>query len=222
MTIIRSVLQSLREHPWSLLLVQLPAASINPIQDLGETWLEAHPILGVILCLPYLFLTSFVSSGGTLQVVRDGSSGKKALTTAFARWRLLLPAGVIAGSLILLGLVAVVIPGIYFASIYLFLPYLIMEEADQPLTVYMYRSKQLAKTQFKTTILVVVSVLFIMTWSFLFGDWFATLIAGNTMGAFGQKCIQILTHLVLAIFVGTVVDVWISHYFLRLRGKAQQ
>ena len=89
--------------------------------------------MGTLFCFPYLFLASALSSAATYALLTQADiSALKAFGSALSRWKLLFPAALLAGVVSLLGLAALILPGIYFLAVYLFVPYVIMEEANQP------------------------------------------------------------------------------------------
>ncbi|MCB9254720.1 MAG: hypothetical protein H6617_08565 [Bdellovibrionaceae bacterium] len=87
MSTLQAATQNLRKYFWPLLCVQLPAASINPLQDLTEAWTEAHPFFGALLFIPYLFLTSYISSAGTFCILDRNADWKTAPKSPLAQWR---------------------------------------------------------------------------------------------------------------------------------------
>ncbi|MEZ4751374.1 MAG: hypothetical protein R3B54_12380 [Bdellovibrionota bacterium] len=213
--------KNLRKHFWPLLWVQLPAASINPLQDLTEAWTEAHPVWA--RCSLSLSISYFLHQLRRHLLHFGKATGlKTALRAAFARWRVLLLGSVATGIIILLGFAAVLLPGIYFAAIYLFVPYLIMEDGDLPLSVYMHRSKQLANQQLLKSCGIVVGVVVLMTWSYLFGAALGKLLFPSSLGMLVRGPGMIAIHLVLAIVIGAVIDVFVCHYYFNLRGKANE
>ncbi|MCB0403475.1 MAG: hypothetical protein KDD51_01720 [Bdellovibrionales bacterium] len=222
MSTVRAAIQNLRKNFWPLLWVQLPAASINPLQDLCEAWTDANPFWGALIFIPYLFLTSYLSSAGTFWVLEKQTNWKAALGTAFGQWRSLFAASLATGLIILLGFAAILLPGIFFAAIYLFVPYLIMEESGLPLSVYMHRSKKLAQRHLLKTCGLVVGIIAIMTWSYFLGAALGKLLFPSTLGVMVHRGGILLIHLVLAIVLGAVIDVFVCHYYFDLRRKANE
>jgi len=135
-----------------LLLLQIPEALVENLDSLvPEPIVERHPILTVLMLLPLFAAASSISAALTtlaLAAIRRGAVPSLASLRVQmrGRWKGLLLSALISGVLIVAGL-PVILPGIYFMAVYLFVPAVAVVSPVAPASVYLARSKRLVKSR---------------------------------------------------------------------------
>ena len=129
----------------------------------------------------------------------------------------LLNAYILAGIVIALGFLSLILPGIYYLALYLFVPLVVIDEPRLPLSVYLLRSKKLAKASLKRTLALTLLLLF-------FGLFLAVLegvlneITGQLFASIFLRNVTFLTaNLFLSLVAGATMSVGVSHYYLTLK-----
>lgn len=226
-SISHSTVTLLLKHPVHFLLIQLPAGLTEPLEVLTTTFQREHDYLAPLLILPVFFVLSIFTSAATFaSVLRNSQSKplslKETFDTVVSHGKPLLLAAMLVGSLSALGMMAYVIPALLIITVYLFVPHLILSKGGLAVTAYLNQSKDLT-TQSRRRFLFSFGIVFCA---------FLISLASDLLGKYlGQQFLEpdnvvlfkmaswIGIRMLLTMFLGSIIDVWISFYFLEVRDK---
>lgn len=214
--IFKLAFKALKTNFLPLFLIQLPVGLLVFLQNFLEPLFESNPIIALIILLP---LFSFVSSLCTALTYIAVQSLQTAPKLKFTILKQLSPetlTKLTATSLLVaiflgLGLAALVIPGIYFTAIYLFVPVLVVLNPSQKASQYLFESKKLV-TQNKK---ILFSTLSIASLSFMIDfplSQVVRLIGGNASAS-------LLIDSFLTMISGAFFDCFVIFYFQTLKRK---
>ncbi len=201
--------------PLFFLLVQIPEASAEVVYELLTPYSQNNLILTFALFFPYLCVVSFLSSAAVFLGVDALSRGRKpSFSEIFHKiWKkigVLIPVSLLTGFIALLGLVALILPFLYFLAIYLFVPMLVVTESKQPWSVYLHQSKIQSKLTFKWSLAAVLVMLGVQVGQEILFRELARFGGGGENATFALFGLKLLTQLVSSSMIG----IWISYYFL--------
>ena len=154
-----------RRFPLVFFLYQLPEVATEWVEKVGvpdkDDWLRAFLVL-----FPYFCIASFASTGLTFLRVRgireeNRRNVRGELESLTKGLGSLIPVSILCGIIFIFGVMALMIPGIYFQAIYLFVPFLVLERPRQPWTSYLFESKQLARQSLGLSIILGVLVMIV-------------------------------------------------------------
>lgn len=199
-----------------LFLIQLPMGLLVLLQRFVEPYLEGSPIIGLTLLLPLFSIGSSLCTAFTFWVVQLPSPHQ--LNDLKIIWAKLSPhyKPLALSSLVIafffgLGLAAFILPGLYFISLYFFVPLFVVTEPGQPIAKYLYQSKKLVthsrKTFFITLAVVVLTFLIEIPVSILVDA------LSRPMGG------ALFFDVILSMFFGSIIDCFIVFYFLSIKSK---
>lgn len=220
-------IKSLQTQPVLFLCLQLPSASTEVIEThLSGASIETSPFQALIW-IPFFFFMSTLTTTLTyfaMVGVRDGRefSMSDFVKVLQEKWLVLLAAALLVGVICLAGFLALVLPGIYFTAMYLFVPQIVMDEANHKVMVSLNRSKALFK-QAKLKTIFVVSIIFLSSIAVYFaGETIGTWLGGvlTHEGTF-RTFTLILVKVLISLPVGALLDVFSSHYYWSLKGATQ-
>ena len=150
--------------PLGLLALQIPEMTIHIAADSLPKNAPQEILLAIGLIFPYFCVMSFLSACATVMAVDQiQNSGKLSLAEivqgVLSRLGRILPISIVVGLVTLLGIALAVVPGLYFMTAYLFVPALIVTNERLPWSVYLFRSKTLAKHRFWSVLALMLSIL---------------------------------------------------------------
>jgi len=218
-------LKTLSKAPWHFFWLQFPAATIELVEKPTTAWLETHPVLTLLICLPYFFTVSILSTALTFSSVlvvnrNENPTFLGAFQTIKQHSRALVLAALLVGTVCALGMIALVIPGLYFTAVYLFVPHLILSDGKNPVMVYLHRSKLITKKVMLKTFSIVVSVFLASLVVFFAGETLGTWMGGLAHSDSIRSLLLAAVKMSLAMLTGAVIDVGICYYFLRLQKES--
>lgn len=140
------------------MLLQVPEASAEWLLRIFRPH-DKSVLLTLTLFVPYLFIVSFLSAALTFESVarfRGGEPGSLASTWLAVQKRIgtLIPVSFLTGAMLALSL-------FLLAPFYLFVPSLVMSEKKLPWSVYLHRSKTIAKRRLLPVIGIVVALVIV-------------------------------------------------------------
>ena len=147
-------------YPFSLLVLQvfemISEACLAYAEDLSDQrWALA------LLIVPAVWFMSVFSTAATFDFLRQAKTGRPSLRAAFAALGThavpLLTAGFISGLVIIPGLI-ILVPGIYFFGLYLFVPCFVMSEPRAPAFNYLALSSALSRGRRVKIVLVATAI----------------------------------------------------------------
>ncbi len=141
-----------RKAPFLILLLQLPEVSVDWLDRLFRDAFEAKPLLGAGILFPYFILASSLSTALTALAARELENGRPIklgwlIAQVGKRIFLFLKTSFACGLFIVVGM-PVLIPALYFMTVYLFVPVLTVFDSPAPALTMLARSKRLAKLDF--------------------------------------------------------------------------
>lgn len=222
---LRRAFSLFRAAPWFFLAFQLPQACDELIEGIFVPS-DAKSFQWQILALmPFLYVINMLSTALTFVSVQQiDERGTFSLKEAWKRVRnrsgLLIATSLVIGFLVSVGLLAMVIPGIYLTAIYLFVPYLILSEAPVAFSAYLNQSTKLSKQNLKeslgfATLGFGFSILQLILENLDFPASLFTSSNGTLM-----TVLSIGFRMILAIAAGAFLDLWVSAFYLSLKRRA--
>jgi hypothetical protein len=137
------------------------------------------------------------------------------------RLRRLIPASVIVGIVCSLGIIAMYVPGFILMALYLFVPLLIMNEADSPVSVYLNRSTRLAKLAPIRT-LVLVMIIMLLSFALDYGiERLIERVHGPSSGS-GLALVLVTSKMLIAMVWGALTSLIVCSFFMELKGKINE
>ncbi len=218
--------RSLLAHPFHFLGLQIPAASYLVVEYFLRDAL-GNETIATLAGTPYLFIASTFSTAATFASVAFTPEGtlsalQSTCNRVRAQWKILALASLVIGFITLVGMLALLLPGLYFAALYLFVPHLILSEPGQNLWAYLDRSKRLSRPRIFLHIGVVLFTLILMVWVYVVGDMSTSLFGSELASSSIAIGLSLVVQMFLSMVVGCLVDVWLSHYFLELKGASNE
>jgi hypothetical protein len=209
--------------PLLLIAVQVPEAAFDLVDKTLTPITEKYPMIAIIGILPIVWLLSALSVSLTFAAILRLESGEGARPTLRGvcqdlspRLGRLLGASLLNGIVVLCGLL-LLLPGIYFMAIYLFVPQLVMTLPAYPATTYLSLSKKLVRDHFWST-LGVVLILFVADFGlYVIGETLGTWLAGTADEAGIRDAILVATKILLSLVTSTAINVGVSYFFLEIR-----
>jgi hypothetical protein len=216
--------KTFRLAPWHFLLLQFPEAAADLLERLSPGRAEEHLALKIILLFPSFCIASTLASSLTFASVLDLSKNVplsigSSLRSVGEKWKTLIPTSVLLGIIILLGFLALILPGLYFMAAFLFVPQLIVTEPKLPWSVYFFKSKKLAKKAFLKTFFAVTIFFIANVAGYFIGELGEGAVASLTGNTGVQVGLSVCLGIVLSVFTGAFVNLWISYFFLTLTEK---
>jgi hypothetical protein len=228
----KRTLQFLATHPVHFFALQIPQVVPEIMERLFMQGAEKESTLALLpRLIPYFVVASLVmtwTSAMTYVSVRSLSEGKpisfsQSAQVANSRWRWLFPAALLAGVTVLIGFSAYIIPGIILATLYLFVPQLIIDEGATSLMIYFNRSWKLARSHFLQSVGIVIVVTSISLLLYVaeqsIEGWLTRLLWNESPP---QKIITLISttiYLFATLVAGACTDVWVCCYYLKLKVK---
>lgn len=216
----------IKKHPGYWLALQFPLGLLPLVDefipdDLPNIWVQATLLLGIFL--PLFILLSTLATAFTFSAIlhhADKPSIAAVVKRVLPHTLKLFGASFLAGLLTIMGL-SLILPGIYFGAIFLFVTHTVIQDPSAPISVYLTRSKKVAKKSLGLSIAVAVC---------LFASDFITALGGELMGQMISAAVHLPLSLVLtfsakmflSMVVGATINVWVSLYFLRLQEESLQ
>ena len=219
--VILKSIRSFQRQPLSLLLLQLPAALAAVLNEAipAQTASTLEVAIALAIILPLLVgVTTFSTAATYVHIKAESASPslRDSFSFTLKSARQWLPASFVVSVLVLLGLPLVVV-GIYFSAIYLFVPHEVIDEPGRPISLYLNRSKKLAKLALMTT-LVVATLLLVIDFGLFIG---AEQITETWIAGLSPRWKQLVALLsfkaLLSLGVGAIVNVGLSHLYLSLK-----
>lgn len=223
-SLLSQITKALLGHPIHFITLQTLAASTEILEWFLTPQLEKNGWMAIALLLLWFCIASVLSSALTFaSVMQTESKGAQfpLLSVSISRVRekitILIPAAFLVGVVCVLGFAAMLLPGIYFATLYLFVTPLIMIEPKTNLTVYLHRSSQLSKKNLMRNLTLVATMLVLALGGYLSGTTLSSAAVGITTNTILQVVIHILIRVLFSACLGAFIDVSICYYFLDLR-----
>ena len=199
--------------PLHFLVLQIPEVSVEAIYAFFPNLREAPlPLIAAVL-FPYLAITSFLSSALTFASLRQARAGGNpslgnSINLVISKSKILFPTSLLTGVILLLGMVALLLPFLYFMALYLFVPFLVMTEGPLPWSVYLHKSKVLAKRRFWSCLALVLLMLAVS-----FGSDAACNELREWIPSYGLVALKLMVSLVTS----AVLGVWTGLFFLEMQ-----
>jgi hypothetical protein len=212
---------TLKFAPFYFLLLQLPQGAIDGVSTFltvdNKSFLEKAGIVAVqLLFSAYISAFSFLSVNETLE-------NKK--PRFFGIWKKIQPrflaltgAALVVGILCAMGFMAMIVPGFILVTLYFFTPYFLLSE-DIPVFIAMRRSFLLSKKFFVGSFFRVCFFGLLHFGSVSFWDFFIGRILHDT-GEIGPEVLYFLVPKIFCTMVfGVLSEVYMAHYFYRIKGS---
>lgn len=223
-SLLQQITKALFGHPIHFITLQLLAASTEILEWFLTPQLEKNGWMAIALLLLWFCIASVLSSALTFaSVMQTEIKGAAAplisvsISMVREKITILIPAAFLVGVVCVLGFTALLLPGIYFATLYLFVTPLIMIEPKTNLTVYLHRSSRFAKKNLIRNLTLVVALLVLALVGYLLGTTISSAMSEITTYNTIQIAIPMLIRVGLAACLGAFIDVAICYYFLALR-----
>lgn len=218
----RTTAQTFAANPWQFFWLQLPVGSVEILERCLTTFEEKGTRWGIFVLLPYFMIASALATSATFSFILQKRQGR--VPTLWTVWNaiaaklpLLIPAALLVGLVCGLGIIALILPGLYFMTLYLFVPHLIVYEERSPLMTHLYKSTHLAKAQLKKTFSVVLVISFLSLFVFFGGETIGTWLGGVSTNGLIQNTLLVSIKALFAMLAGVFIDIFTSEYFLKLR-----
>jgi len=214
--ILKLALKALRTNFLPLFLIQLPVGLLVILQNCLEPHFESNPLIALIILLPLFSFVSSLCTALTFIAVQSLQTYPKLNFKILKQLSAQTLTKLTATSFLVaiffgLGLAALVIPGIYFTAIYLFVPILVVLNPSQKAFQYLFESKKLVtqnkKILFSTLLIGLVSFLIEIPLSQ------AVRLIGENLGA------SLLIDSFLTMISGVFFDCFVIFYFQTLKRK---
>jgi len=212
--------RAIRKAPWHFLLLQAPEAGFDIVEKTLTPLSESSPFLALLIILPLVWLLSALSISLTFASVqrmrkRQAPDWKKSVKDVRKHLGQILPASFLVGIVVLCGLL-LLIPGIYFMAIYLFVPQIAMTYPKYPATTYLSISKAKVQPHLWTTCGLVTAIFIVDFLVYLFGETLGTWAGGMTLSPLGQNAILLSTKITLSLITSAAINLGVSYYYLEL------
>jgi hypothetical protein len=213
---------TLMASPLHFLLLQIPQSLSDVTDNLFPSYFEHHRAVAFSIMLPLWVVTSALSSGLTFSSTRRWHrehrlSARDAWTTVAGKLWPLIAAYLLAGIVVALGFLSFILPGFYYMALYLFVPLVVVDEPRLPWSVYLLRSKKIAKRSMRRTLVLAMSLLFVgLALSVLDGvvkDGVEHMISNYALRA----VVFLSATLCISLVTGAIINVGISEFFLNLK-----
>ena len=219
---IKKILSSFATIPLLFFFLQLPEGIAGTIETILEKQFEKQPVAAIVLFFPVFCIASTLSSAMTFAALNRLVNGNRPSFNAvwgdvYPKLGKLVLASLLVGLVFVLGFCAMVVPAFYFMALYLFVPQLIMSEPNCKLSVYLFRSTRLAKTNLVTCISTVTATIAIGILTYLLSQTLGTWAGGFSEDNAARTMIVCGIDIFLSMFTGIFVDLWIAHLFLKLK-----
>ena len=193
------------------------------IEPLFPEFFEKQPLTALAILFPLYCIISGISSVMTWQLVLAKNKKThpdlrlflKDLSPILIKLSL---AVLLSGIFVILGMSVFILPGIFFLSLFLFVPFLIAEDATRPIEHYLRESQRLAFRELTGVIFLVLIMIGGSLLSWLGGDALADLIERTVQGPYGFV-IALATKVLVAIPFGALIDLSSAYYFIQLRSQ---
>jgi|LakMenEpi03Aug12_release.lakeMendotaPanAssembly.Ray.scaffolds.fasta_scaffold150842_2 hypothetical protein len=207
--------EALLGHFPLLFAIHLPEGLLTLVQYFFESTFTQSPKTAFVFLYPLLCFSAIICSALSFLIVRSPETRKVNL---YVLWKELQPhlaklgLGSLALGLIMIpATLALLIPGLYVLTIYLFIPFLILEDAELKLSSCFYQSKVLAKEHIEICGLTalasfVISILPLLGLSLLDSPLF-----DSTLG--------IALETVFGMVLSVLMNTWLSTLFLEVSKK---
>jgi hypothetical protein len=116
--------------------------------------------------------------------------------------------------------VALIVPAIYFMTVFFFFPQLTVSEPPLPWSVYLNRSKRLVKTSPWKTLLAVTFFFVLELGVERLGAIATGLVGRESKATWFQEGSLLLVQTFLFMLMSASINVWASYFFLRLKAAA--
>lgn len=140
--------EALLRHFPVLLAIHLPEGFLTLLQHFFETAFPQSPKTAFFVLYPLLCFSAMLCSGITFLIVRTPETGRLIFHQV---WKNLVPhlpalffASLALGLIMIPATLCFLIPGLYVLTIYLFIPFFILEDPKRSLSGYFFQSKLLA------------------------------------------------------------------------------
>jgi hypothetical protein len=141
--------QAMLHFPW-LFIAQIPEGLLSLIQKYFETEWADSPKLAFLVLYPLYCASAAICSAATFVIIRSQSetaiSFRYLTKELFPKMKFLILTSWLLGLVMIPATLALVFPGIWVFSHYLFLPFCILTTSEQSLSSYFSLSKSLAST----------------------------------------------------------------------------
>jgi len=203
--------------PIHFLILQIPEVSVEAIYALFPSIREAPLPLILAVLFPYLSIVSFLSTAATFVSLESAKTGRPVTLNGSAvivmeRLGKLLPVALLTGLILLLGMVALVLPFLYFMALYLFVPFVVMTEGEHPWSVYLHKSKVIAKRHFWSCLFLVILMLIVS---------FGTDAASNELVNLIPTPALVALKLLASLFTSAILGIWNGLFFLEIKEPAK-
>ncbi len=215
-TIFNEALKFWFGHFGFVVLLQLPLGILVVAQRFFDSHFESHPILAVLLLLPLFSVGSSLSTALTFLYLQTPSPRKLStfahlLKDSSKKLKYLVPTSLCVAIFFGLGLAAFILPGLYFISLYFFVPILVVREPIQPIANYLFASKTIvtqSRNIFWTTAGLALATLLMELPISYFVDSLSSLIGHPS-----------LCDMLISMMFASFLDIMVSLYFLNLSSK---
>lgn len=215
--------QTLFSAPLLFLAVQIPQGILDASEYfVDKAWGERETLLMGLFALTAYVIGIVPSALTFLLTWKKEKSFKNAWNYLNGRWALLLGSAVVSGVLFAVGVMAYVIPGILLMVFYLFVPNLILTEPKAPLSSYFYRSSAIAKKNFATVLFAVVGALVFFVLFQRLGIVIGTQIMDDMNSEPLGKILLITVIMTCSMVVNALVNIWLSYFYLELKGRMSE
>ncbi len=138
--------------PILFILLQIPEVSVDWLDRGFRSYFEAHPFIGALTLFPYFTVASALSTALTAIAVAHMAGGRKtSVTEVFRaltpRLGLLIKTSLLSGLFVLVGM-PVLFPAIYFMTVYLLVPLVVVFDPPALAFSLLARSKNIVRARF--------------------------------------------------------------------------
>ncbi len=208
--LLKATLDHFLKRPILFLLLQAPEMSGEIFAQILKMGGKEVSFTMILFFLPYFSIVSFFSTFLIFNAISSpGKKTGKLFSDLGARWKQLVPASLLTGVILVMGLFLMVVPFFYFMAIFLFVPHFIWIEPPQPISNYLALSKRFAKMHLKWCLLFVVLM-------FIFGFGVDALISeGAEMLALeGMDQVLFALKTLISLTTGALMSIFIGQFFL--------
>ena len=225
LNICRQTGRALKTAPLHYLALQLPEASFDLVEHSLAPVSDKHPLFALLIILPLVWELSAISIAFTFASILRRRRGEKpsirqSVTEVRGRLRQILPSSFLVAIVVLLGLFLLV-PGIYFMAIYLFVPHFAMIMSPAPATAYLNLSTRLVRQHLWTTLCLVVFIFLLDFAIYLGSETLGTFAGGVSLSPVGRDIILTATKITLSLITSAAINVGVSYFFLEINSDSE-
>lgn len=198
------------KHAPLLLAAQLPDGFLSLLQKLFETKLNEFPKLSFVFLYPGFCFSAALCSATTYSIIQSDSSKtfKYHWNRIYSAFPKLFLSSFLLGLVLAPATMALIIPGIYVLSLYLFVPFVVLDNPNQTLSKIFGSSKTFSRLCKKLCFLTASLSFFLGLVSYLGPSLLSQFMEASSLGPFFEVS--------FGMFVSLLLNIWTASLFLEI------